>query len=83
MAPNCIGSRGYCNFVSSKGEVREIDETMIILPAVLTFFRMKSCEAVRYLLKLDEGWPSSQLPVTVFIDYQVRENAYVKHVRTI
>jgi hypothetical protein len=42
---------------------------------------MKSCEAVRYLIRLDEGWPSGQLPVTVFIDYQVRENAYVKHSR--
>ena len=42
---------------------------------------MKTCEAVRYLLRLDEGWPTTQLPVTVFIDYQVRENAYVKHSR--
>uniref|UniRef100_A0A914HIT9 Uncharacterized protein n=1 Tax=Globodera rostochiensis TaxID=31243 RepID=A0A914HIT9_GLORO len=43
--------------------------------------KMKNCEAVRYLIKLDEQWPSVQLPVTVFIDYQVRENAYVKHAR--
>ncbi|CAK5078678.1 unnamed protein product [Meloidogyne enterolobii] len=43
--------------------------------------KMKNCEAVRYLLKLDESWSSGQLPVTVFIDYQVRENAYVKHSR--
>ncbi|KAL3125759.1 hypothetical protein niasHT_004209 [Heterodera trifolii] len=43
--------------------------------------KMKNCEAVRYLIRLDEQWPAVPLPVTVFIDYQVRENAYVKHAR--
>ncbi|KAI1718696.1 hypothetical protein Ddc_09343 [Ditylenchus destructor] len=40
--------------------------------------RSKDCSTVRYLLKVDDAWP---LRMRVFIDYQVRENAYIKHLK--
>jgi hypothetical protein len=41
-------------------------------------FRQKNCHKARYLIRVDEAWP---LPITVFIDYRIKENGYIKFLK--
>ncbi|KAI6208073.1 hypothetical protein M3Y96_00075900 [Aphelenchoides besseyi] len=38
----------------------------------------KHCERARYLIKVDEAFP---LPLTVFIDYRIKEDGYIKFLK--
>ncbi|CAD5205919.1 unnamed protein product [Bursaphelenchus okinawaensis] len=58
------------NFIERTGNELDWLQRLITLEAT-----QKHCKKVRYLIRVDESWP---LPITVFIDYRIREGNFVK-----
>ncbi|KAI6225564.1 hypothetical protein M3Y95_00710500 [Aphelenchoides besseyi] len=61
------------NFVERNGTELGWLQKLIDLQA-----KQKHCEKARYLIKVDEAFP---LPLTVFIDYRIKEDGYIKFLK--
>ncbi|KAI6178737.1 hypothetical protein M3Y98_00534000 [Aphelenchoides besseyi] len=61
------------NFVERNGTELGWLQKLIDLQA-----KQKHCERARYLIKVDEAFP---LPLTVFIDYRIKEDGYIKFLK--
>ncbi|CAD5208199.1 unnamed protein product [Bursaphelenchus xylophilus] len=59
------------NFIERTGNELDWLQRLISLEAT-----QKHCQKVRYLIRVDDAWP---LPITVFIDYRIREGNYIKY----
>ncbi|KAI6234401.1 hypothetical protein M3Y99_00790600 [Aphelenchoides fujianensis] len=61
------------NFVERNGSQLDWLQKLVNLEA-----KQKNCEKARYLIKVDEAFP---LPLTVFLDYRIKEGGYIKFLK--